>query len=302
MSNILIFGSTGLLGSNFMLKNNLNHNIYGFQNKRKIKFKNIQTTHFNLNIKNLKFFLEKKKIEFIINFSAMTSIDNCEKNKKQAYIPNVKNVEIICKAIKDTNIKLIHISTDHIFKNKNKKFDEKSARKSWNYYSYTKIMAENIIIRSLKRYIILRTSFFGWGTNYRRSFSDNILNDIDKNNKRHYWKDVFFNPVYVGFLATLILKFVKNKKLNGIFNISTNKKISKFLFARKIANKFNKSSKLILSNKINYKSVVKRPKNMVLSNSLIKKIFPEMSKKFSLDYQINMMKKDKKIKLELLNL
>ena len=41
---------------------------------------------------------------------------------------------------------------------------------------------------------------------------------------------------------------------------------------------------------------------MVLSNSLIKKIFPEMSKRFSLDYQINMMKKDKKIKLDLLNL
>ena len=36
----------------------------------------------------------------------MTSIDNCEKNKKQAYIPNVKNVEIICKVIKHTNIKV----------------------------------------------------------------------------------------------------------------------------------------------------------------------------------------------------
>ena len=53
MSNILIFGSTGLLGSNFILKNNLNHNIYGFflKNKRKIKFKNIQTTRFKLNKK-----------------------------------------------------------------------------------------------------------------------------------------------------------------------------------------------------------------------------------------------------------
>ena len=51
MSNILIFGSTGLLGSNFILKNNLSHNIYGFENKRKIKFKNIQTTRFKFNKK-----------------------------------------------------------------------------------------------------------------------------------------------------------------------------------------------------------------------------------------------------------
>ena len=39
MSNILIFGSTGLLGSNFILKNNLNHNIYGFENKRKLNLR-----------------------------------------------------------------------------------------------------------------------------------------------------------------------------------------------------------------------------------------------------------------------
>ena len=159
MSNILIFGSTGLLGSNFLLKNNINHNIYGFKNKRNIKFNNIKTVNFKFNIKNLENFLRKRKIEFILNFAAMTSIDNCEKNKKKAYIPNVKNVETICKVIKHTNIKLIHISTDHIFKNKTKKFDEKSDRKAWNYYSHTKIMAENIIIKSLNRYVILRTSF-----------------------------------------------------------------------------------------------------------------------------------------------
>ena len=80
MSNILIFGSTGLLGSNFLLKNNINHNIYGFKNKRNIKFNNIKTVNFKFNIKNLENFLRKRKIEFILNFAAMTSIDNCEKN------------------------------------------------------------------------------------------------------------------------------------------------------------------------------------------------------------------------------
>ena len=62
MSNILIFGSTGLLGSNFILKNNFNHNIYGFENKRKIKFKNIQTTRFKFNNK-----IFGKKVKFLHN-------------------------------------------------------------------------------------------------------------------------------------------------------------------------------------------------------------------------------------------
>ena len=238
MRKILIFGSTVLLGSNFLSSTNLKYKIFTHQNKRKSYFKKYKNIKFLISKKNLQNFLNKKKINLILNFCAYTSIDKCEKNKKEAYKANVKNVEVICDTIKNTNVKLIHISTDHIFQNSKKKFSETSKLQEWNYYSKTKILSDNIIKKKLRKYVIIRTSFFGWGTSYRKSFSDTILDNLEKKIKKNYWSDIFFNPIYVGYLIKIIKELIKKDEIYGVLNISSNEKISKYEFAKKIAQQF----------------------------------------------------------------
>ena len=36
------------------------------------------------------------------------------------------------------------------------------------------------LLKKLKNYLIVRTNFFGWGTKYRKSFSDIIIQKLKK--------------------------------------------------------------------------------------------------------------------------
>ena len=98
--------------------------------------------------------------------------------------------------------------------------------------------------------------------------------------------DVFFNPVYLGDLIDCLNILIKKDK-TGVFNISSNKKISKYSFGKMIARNFGFDLKLI--KKDNY-SDIPRPKNMALDNKKILKIVP---KKFlNLSTNIRNLKKD----------
>ena len=64
--------------------------------------------------------------------------------------------------------------------------------------------------------------------------------------------NIFFNPVHINFLNSVILKLIK-KKITGIFNIGSRDSISKYNFGIEIAKKFNLEKKNI----IKYKSIFK---------------------------------------------
>lgn len=78
-------------------------------------------------------------------------------------------------------------------------------------------------------------------------------------------------------LSKVILQLYKNKK-TGIFNIATDKRISKYEFGRKIAKYKKYNVNLIKKNSIGNVKITKRPKNMFLVNKKIKKIVKFNSK------------------------
>ena len=123
---ILILGSSGLLGN--YLFNFLKKNFHVFNNglrKRKINL---------LNIPELKLFLLRIKPDIIINCTANTNLDNCEKKKGDAYDTNYKTLQNVVNLIKkyhivntvnqsftnvyDKNSNLL----EHLLYRKNKKF------------------------------------------------------------------------------------------------------------------------------------------------------------------------------------
>ena len=84
----------------------------------------------------------------------------------------------------------------------------------------------------------LRTNFFGFGPNYRKSFSDWIIDSLKNNQKIHVFKDVYFTLVSIDFLIKSLVKII-DKNISGIINISSDKKISKYDFALKLAKNSN---------------------------------------------------------------
>ncbi len=287
--NFLVFGGTGLLGGNILKNINKKSEIYSYVNNRKSSLSNVRNTKFNINKKELKRFLINKNITTIINSAGLVSIEKCQSNKKLAYQSNANLVSIIIDAIKDTDIKLVHISTDHIFNKGYGKIHESEKFFSKNFYAETKIEAEKIIQNSKANYLIIRSNFFGKGTYYRKSFSDYILTNLKNNNKLFLWKNIFFSPVNTQTLSKAIIKLI-NFNQNGVYNISSNQNISKYRFGKLIAQKFKLNENLIIPREFIYKNeAIKRPLNMSLSNRKFLHLFPSMKKELSIKKQIELI-------------
>jgi len=287
--NILILGEKGFLAKNYVFLYKRKYNLfYSKYFKKEKKIREIQN-----NSKKIISYVKKKNISHIINFIGYTSVDGSEIYKKKSYKSNFEIVKVITQISNEAKCKLIHISSDQVFSlKKGKKAKETDKKKILNFYSYTKKISEDFIIKKSENYLIIRTNFFGWSPRNRNTFVDKIFNKSNNNQKIELWYDVFFTPVYCGVLCLIISKLLKIKNKKQIFHVSSNQILSKYMFGKKILKLFNKNSKKII--KINYKKNcnVPRPKNMSLDNNKILKIFPSLKKKLDIAYMLKKMKID----------
>jgi|TARA_B110000037_G_scaffold221585_1_gene293067 dTDP-4-dehydrorhamnose reductase len=259
----IIFGGTGLLGSNYLLnkKNKIIYNI--IHKKRAYNAKNIK-----IDILKLEEFIKKNKVQIILNFAALTNIEECEKNKKATYETNVKlpmDLSILAYKLK---IKFVHISTDH-FICKDYPIKEKSKVTTCNSYARTKLLAEKKILEFNKNALIIRTNFFK-SESKKKSFYEKIIEATRRNKFSFLFHDVYFNPVSIKFLLETMNKLI-SKKATGIFNVSSDGFFSKYEFGLSVLKKKKlKKNYIIKSNFAKRKDLVKRPFNMTLCNKKLK--------------------------------
>ena len=253
METILILGSSGLLGSHL--------NKFLSQSFKVIKFKRTEKKNFTKK-KLTENFFKKNNFDIIINLSALTDVDYCEKNRRKAYKVNFT----ITKNIVDSIVKLknktyyVFFSTDQFYNNF-KKNNEKNMQIK-NYYTKTKYLSEKYLNKI--KAISIRTNFFGKSKNKikRKSFTDFLFYSL-KNNKKIYLTDeILFSPISIKSLIKII-KVICKKKLNGKYNIGSHGGISKYEFGIKFAKKLKLKIELI--NKVSYENInffAKRNKDM----------------------------------------
>ena len=262
MKKILITGGTGLLGTNLAVRLSRSFDTLILTNKRNINIPFTYSMQSDVFFKKSNFF----KPDLIINTVALTDVDFCEKNPNLAFETNVNYINYLTNICLQNESKLIHISTDHLSDGSTSYIKENHKLNPINVYGKTKLLAENLIKASITNPIILRTNFFGWGTKYRKSFSDRIIDSITSNKKIHLFEDAFFSPVSMRRLYEIILQLYKKNK-NGTFNICSNDRISKYNFGLKICDYFNLEKKLIIPISIDKaKDLVIRPRDTSLNN------------------------------------
>lgn len=276
MKKILVLGSTGLLGSALVLKLKKKYKIFCNINKKKIFFEGVEycslVNEFQ-KIDKLKLvnYIKKNNIEIIINCIAITNIDSCEKHPNKSFKVNFQIVETLSEVCSEINIKLIQISTDQIFKiNKNFK-NEKDKTFPLNIYGKHKLMAEDIVVKNCKNYIIIRTNFFGHDPK-KSKFTDKILEN-STTQKINLYSNYFFSPIYTGELSKIIGKAIQYK-INGLYNICGNEKISKYDFGKQLEKYSTKKltlNKKKLVNNTNKLENARRNFNLSISNNKIKK-------------------------------
>ncbi|MDC0226828.1 sugar nucleotide-binding protein, partial [Alphaproteobacteria bacterium] len=237
MKKILFMGGSSLLAINwsYLIKDNYKV-VLGLHN-RWAGYNDVQsiTLNFESNIK-LKNQIKLINPDIIINTIALTDIDYCEKNFQESKNINcdlASVISIICKEIK---IKYIHISTDHFFNSNTKYHKEDSKTFCVNNYAKTKLLGEQQVLKNNTNSLIIRTNFYCWGTYYRSSITDFIINNLKKNKKINLASNIFYTPIFVKTLVEQINLLIK-KNAKGIYNIASKKRITKYEFGLKIAKK-----------------------------------------------------------------
>lgn len=296
---ILLFGSSGLLGSNF-LRYCAKKKIKIVANIHKTKLKKYFNLHHTVNIelsdkKKIIKYLTQNKFIAVLSFIGMTSVEECEKNKSKANLINVNLNKNIVDACRKTDHNFIFISTDHLFSGKKKYYTEKSKENPLNYYAKTKLLIENYIREKNKKFLIIRTNFLAKNhtkkNKGKKSFSDYLISELKNKKKISLWEDVYFNPIYVEILFDIIFKLIKSKKL-GTFNVCSNKSISKYSLGMKFAKILNLQFKNILKNKVHKMSSVDRPRSMVLDNKKVRKVLGLKKEIFDNDKQLKLLLKN----------
>jgi perosamine synthetase len=286
---ILITGGSGLLAVNWALSIRDKCSVVLLLHHKKISISGIDTEVTSLNsLDQCCTIIKKHKPDLVIHTAGLTNVEMCEQDPKLAHKVNVDLAENIAVACNELNIKLVHISTDHLFSGENQMSSEDSCIEPVNNYAKTKHQGELKVQERCKNALIVRTNFFGWGTKYRQSLSDFILNRLRNNKPVELFKDVFFTPILIDELVKKVNQLI-DLDVSGIFNVVGKERLSKFDFGVKLAERFKLNLDLINGISIDDKSkLTKRPRDMSLSNAKLGKVL--QSEISSFDEQLHNLK------------
>lgn len=187
MSKILVLGD-GLLGSEIV---------------KQTLWDKLSRSRDGFDIRNLYSHEEVlKKYDTIVNCIAFTSTYSEDSNTH--WNVNYKSVALLSYFCRTHNIKLVHISTDHVYANSPEHATEETVPQHLGtWYGYTKLLGDAHVQMELENYLIIRASHKPYPFPYENAWSDQLTNGD-----------------YVTVISKLIIELIR-KGSKGIYNIGT---------------------------------------------------------------------------------
>jgi len=246
VKKILIIGGSGFVSTNLIKYLPENWEIFATYNSNIIKSEKIQSFKINFLETPEKIIpiIQNIKPDYIIDTVAFPSVDFCEENHSIADKLHIDATKIISKISNKINSKLLFLSTDAVFEGElNKKYFETNIPKPINYYGFTKLKAEEIILSTSKNNVVLRTSVI-YGTGTQSRFTNWILSYLREKRPVDPFVDQFNSPTLVDDLSQAIVKILKND-ISGLFHATGPTCINRYEFALMLAKEFNLDLNLI---------------------------------------------------------
>lgn len=259
---VLVTGSNGQLGKTI-------HELFS-KNKDKLEFTFLSKEELDITEeKNSRAFFKNNKFDYCINCAAYTNVEQAEKTPQIAHKVNAEAVKLLAKACNETSTTLIHISTDYVFDGKKTEpYTIKDIPNPINEYGKSKLLGEKYIQDILDKYFIVRTSWL-YSKKYGNNFYRTILKKAKEGKKLYITDSQKGCPTNTENLSNYILNLIKGESKNyGIKHFCDEKAMTWYDFAEQILNEHLYNNIKLVKVK-NYRTFARRPKNSVLTKSII---------------------------------
>jgi dTDP-4-dehydrorhamnose reductase len=241
---ILITGGSGLLALNWACQVRDRWDVVLGTHRRTVSLAGVASQPVDLtDAASFGRSLDSLRPDLVVHTAGLTDVDRCEADPAQALAGNAEPARTVAEAAATRSIRLVHISTDHLFTGVRPLVDENEAPQPMNQYAASKLRAEEWVRSAHPSALVVRTNFFGWGHATRRSFSDWILDNIRAGKTLSLFDDVFFTPILAGRVATECHALVE-RGASGVFNVCGDERISKYQFAIRLVAAFGSGDEL----------------------------------------------------------
>lgn len=201
--------------------------------------------------------IEKNRPDVVINAAAYTAVDDCEDNQGLAFKVNGEAPGYIAEGCSHIGAKLVHYSTDYVFDGSKKEYIESDTPNPMNVYGSSKLMGEMNIMKNMKDFRIIRTSWL-FGAN-GKNFVDTMLKRSEDMVSVKVVDDQFGKPTYAADLAMKTREIIGSSP--GIYHITNEGVCSWYEFASAIIDNAVPCSSEEFSRK------ARRPKYSVLTST-----------------------------------
>jgi len=276
---MLVTGKNGQLGRSInkiispeaKTDNNLSSNNFVFVGREELDLNS------ESNISH--YFDSNDKFDVIINCAAYTAVDKAEQEQDLVNQINHLSVKQLAEIAKEQKSQLIHISTDYVFDGESDKpYTETDETNPINIYGKTKLAGEQALQRVMPTdAIIIRTSWVY--SEFGNNFVKTMLRLAKERDELNIVSDQIGSPTYATDLAEVILKIINNtnyrnkKQSTEIYHYSNEGEISWYGFAKEIFELADIQCRVNSITTGEYPTPAQRPKNTVMQNDKIARIF-----------------------------
>jgi dTDP-4-dehydrorhamnose reductase len=213
--------------------------------------------------------------QWVVNCAAYNKVDLAEKEPETAMKINGLAVRTLAVACQDTGATFLHFSTDHVFDGaKRAPYTEEDAPNPPSSYAVSKLAGE-LYARALceSLYVVRVAGVFGPAGRFTRhsNFPELILRKAQEGAPLRVVDDFFATPTYAPALASRSLDLLE-RAAQGLYHIGGGTSISWYHYALKILEVAGLEADIQPTNKENYPTPARRPRQAALSNAKVEKL------------------------------
>jgi dTDP-4-dehydrorhamnose reductase len=173
---------------------------------------------------------KKIRPDAVIHAAAMSRIDWCEKNRREALAVNAESSAFLAALCRDSGSRMVFVSSDMVFDGKTGRYGESDPVHPMNYYGETKCLAETEVGRNCPDFVCARAALiYGAPAFGGTSFTHQMTLNLHSEREVSLFTDQYRSPISAVNLAQALLELV-GMSFTGVLHLGGSERIGRYEF------------------------------------------------------------------------